>query len=41
MLAWYPSYEFRFTLGYGYGVLDRFGASGATHFFQGRMQLML
>jgi len=41
MLAWYPSYEFRFTLGYGYGVLDRFGTSGATHFFQARMQLML
>ena len=41
MLAWYPSYEFRFTLGYGYGVLDRFTTSGATHFFQARMQLML
>jgi phosphate-selective porin OprO/OprP len=40
MFAWYPSYEFRFTLGYGYGVLDRFGTSGATHFLQGRMQLM-
>jgi phosphate-selective porin OprO/OprP len=41
MFAWYPSYEFRFTLGYGYGVLDRFGTSGATHFFQGRVQMML
>jgi phosphate-selective porin OprO/OprP len=40
-LAWYPSYEFRVTLGYGYGVLDRFGTSGATHFFQGRIQFML
>jgi phosphate-selective porin OprO/OprP len=41
MLAWYPSYEFRFTLGYGYGVLDRFGTSGATNFFQARIQMML
>jgi len=41
MFAWYPSYEFRFTLGYGYGVLERFGTRGATHFFQARMQLML
>jgi len=40
-LAWYPSYEFRFTLGYGYGVLDRFDKSGATHFFQARVQFML
>jgi phosphate-selective porin OprO and OprP len=41
MIAWYPSYEFRFTLGYGYGVLDRFGTSGVTHFFQSRIQFML
>jgi hypothetical protein len=40
-LAWYPSYEFRFTLGYGYGVLDRFGISGTTQFFQARIQFML
>ena len=40
-LAWYPSYEFRITLGYGYGVLDRFGTNGATHFFQSRIQFML
>ena len=41
-LAWYPSYEFRFTLGYGYGVLDRFGTSGGkTQFFQARIQFML
>ena len=40
-LAWYPSYEFRFTVGYGYGVLDRFGISGTTQFFQGRIQFML
>ena len=36
--AWYPSYEFRFTIGYGYGVLDRFDLSGTTHFFQARIQ---
>jgi hypothetical protein len=30
MLAWYPSYEFRFTIGYGYGVLDRFATRGAA-----------
>jgi phosphate-selective porin OprO and OprP len=40
-LAWYPSYEFRFTLGYGYGVLDRFGINGTTQFFQARIQFML
>ena len=41
MIAWYPSYEFRFTLGYGYGVLDRFDKKGATQFYQARVQLML
>jgi phosphate-selective porin OprO/OprP len=41
MFAWYPSYEFRVTLGYGYGVLDRFATTGATQFFQGRIQFML
>ena len=41
MLAWYPSYEFRFTIGYGYGVLDRFGKHGGTQFFQIRLQAML
>jgi phosphate-selective porin OprO/OprP len=40
-LAWYPSYEFRFTIGYGYGVLDRFGKRGGTQFFQVRLQAML
>jgi phosphate-selective porin OprO/OprP len=40
-LAWYPSYEFRVTVGYGYGVLDRFGIRGATQFFQVRLQAML
>ena len=40
-LAWYPSYEFRVTLGYGYGELDRFGTEGVTRFLQGRIQFML
>jgi phosphate-selective porin OprO/OprP len=39
--AWYPSYEFRFTIGYGYGVLDRFDTRGKTQFFQARIQFML
>jgi len=41
MLAWYPSFEFRVTLGYGYGVLDRFGEHGATNFLQSRIQFMM
>jgi len=41
IFAWYPSYEFRVTLGYGYGVLDRFGENGRTHFLQSRIQFML
>jgi phosphate-selective porin OprO/OprP len=40
MLAWYPADELRFTVGYGYGELDRFGKRGATQFYQGRLQLM-
>ena len=40
-LAWYPSFEFRFTVGYGFGVLDRFNTRGETHFFMSRIQLML
>lgn len=41
MVNWYLSKELRVELAYGYGVLDRFGLSGATHFFQSRIQLML
>jgi phosphate-selective porin OprO/OprP len=41
MLAWYPTFEFRVTLGYGYGVLDRFSQSGGTSFLQSRIQFML
>jgi phosphate-selective porin OprO and OprP len=41
MLNWYLSPELRFELGYGYGVLDRFGIKGVTQFFQSRIQLTL
>ena len=41
MLNWYLSKDIRFELVYGYGVLDRFGLKGATHFFQSRIQLTL
>jgi phosphate-selective porin OprO and OprP len=41
MLNWYLSPELRFELGYGYGVLDRFGLKGVTQFFQSRIQLTI
>ncbi len=41
MINWYLSENVRFELAYGYGVLDRFGKNGATHFFQSRIQFML
>jgi phosphate-selective porin OprO and OprP len=41
MLNWYLSPELRFELGYGYGILDRFGVKGATQFFQSRIQLTI
>jgi phosphate-selective porin OprO and OprP len=41
MINWYLSENVRFELAYGYGVLDRFNKTGATHFFQSRIQLML
>ena len=39
MINWYLSPELRFEIGYGYGVLDRFGIKGITQFFQSRIQL--
>jgi phosphate-selective porin OprO and OprP len=39
MLAWHLSDELRWTVGYGYGVLDRFDEKGSTQFFQTRIQL--
>lgn len=41
MVNWYLSNNARLEFAYGYGVLDRFGLNGTTHFFQTRIQLML
>jgi phosphate-selective porin OprO and OprP len=41
MINWYLSYNLRFELVYGYGVLDRFNLSGATQFFQTRFQMQI
>ena len=41
MINWYLSPELRFELGYGYGILDRFGVKGATQFFQSRIQITI
>jgi phosphate-selective porin OprO/OprP len=41
MLNWYLSDNVRLELAYGYGVLDRFGRTGITQFFQSRLQLQL
>jgi phosphate-selective porin OprO/OprP len=41
MVNWYLSKDVRLELAYGYGVLDRFKLSGATQFFQTRLQLTL
>jgi phosphate-selective porin OprO/OprP len=40
-MNWYLSDGVRFELTYGYGVLTRFGITGATQFFQSRLQLVL
>jgi len=41
MLNWYLSGQVRLEFVYGYGVLDRFGLTGSTQFFQTRIQLQL
>jgi phosphate-selective porin OprO/OprP len=41
MVNWYISEEFRLEAEYGYGVLDRFGLQGGTHFFQCRLQIWI
>jgi phosphate-selective porin OprO/OprP len=41
MVNWHMSPNVRLELVYGYGVLDRFGVEGGTHFFQTRLQLQL
>jgi len=39
MVNWHLSDQVRVELAYGYGVLDRFNLTGATQFFQSRLQL--
>lgn len=41
MLNWHLTDHLRLEFSYGYGVLDRFGASGGTHFFGTRFQFQL
>jgi phosphate-selective porin OprO/OprP len=40
ILGWYLSDGLRWTVGYGYGELDRFGKRGATQFYQSRLHFM-
>jgi phosphate-selective porin OprO/OprP len=41
MVNWHLSDNVRMELGYGYGVLNRFGITGHTHFVQARLQFTL
>ena len=41
MLNWYLTDNIRLEFTYGYGVLDRFGIKGDTHFFGTRLQFQL
>jgi phosphate-selective porin OprO/OprP len=41
LMNWHLSDNVRFEFVYGYGILDRFGLDGHTHFFQSRLQLTL
>ena len=41
MVNWYLSDNVRLEFVTGYGVLDRFGITGGTAFFQTRLQLQL
>jgi phosphate-selective porin OprO/OprP len=41
MVNWHLSDNVRLEFAYGYGVLDRFGLQGTTHFFQTRLQLQM
>jgi phosphate-selective porin OprO/OprP len=38
MVNWYLTDQLRLEFGYGVGQLDRFGLTGTTRFFQGRLQ---
>lgn len=41
MINWYITDNMRLELGYGFGVLNRFGTIGRTQFFQARLQTEL
>jgi phosphate-selective porin OprO and OprP len=41
MVNWYLSDNVGLEFVYGYGVLDRFGLTSSTQFFQTRIQLQL
>ena len=41
MVNWHLSDNVRLEFVYGYGILDRFGVRGGTHFFQSRIQFQL
>ena len=41
MVNWHLSDQVRLEMTYGYGTLDRFDVTGATQFFQSRIQLQL
>ena len=39
ILTWYLSDQVRWTIGYGYANLDRFGTTGKTQFLQSRIHV--
>jgi len=41
MVNWYLSENVRAEFVYGYSVLDRFGLSGGTYYYQTRIQFTL
>lgn len=41
MINWYLSDNLRLEFAYGYGVMDRFGLSGTTQFYQARVQFIV
>lgn len=41
MMNWYMTENLRLEFAYGYGVMDRFGLSGVTQFYQTRLQFIV
>jgi phosphate-selective porin OprO/OprP len=41
LMNWYLTDNVRLEFSYAYGVLDRFGTTGGTNFFQGRVQFTM